>query len=466
MFVDKLNLLQINVSKKFQLDQHINTSLHRERKDVGQNSKQQLLPSCINQKEHVDSFNEELCRMMISCNIPLHNLDTPVFRNFLEKYTKEKVLSRRTISRKCVSKLYEENLQKIRNLVGDNYIWFSVDETTDANGRYIANFIVGILNGEPSPSHLIAVKELEKTNHLTISRFVNETLAMLFLPGQLPYEKVLYMVTDGAAYMVKAGQNLKIFFPNLLHVTCMAHAMNRVAETVREAFPLVNKLINGGKKVFLKAPSRVQVYKEMMENIPLPPQPILTRWGTWIEAALFYAEHIGKFKNVVQSFDAASSQCIADCQQLFAKSELIVQLNFIKANFSKIPIILKKLEEQNLLLSESISLVEDFRDCMKLSVNVVCSRILEKLNSLLTKNSDLALLQYVRNVIDGQTPNDVIIRNQIVLEKSYLFKYCPITSCDVERSFSRYKNLLEDNRRSFLLENLERHMIIYCNNFV
>jgi hypothetical protein len=87
-------------------------------------------------------------------------------------------------------------------------------------------------------SHIIAVKELERTNHLTISRFVNETLAMLFLPGQLPYEKVLYMVTDGAAYMVKAmnrvaetvtdgaaymvkaGQNLKKKIPNLLHVTC------------------------------------------------------------------------------------------------------------------------------------------------------------------------------------------------------------------------------------------------------
>jgi hypothetical protein len=84
--------------------------------------------------------------------------------------------------------------------------------------------------------------------------------------------------------------------------------MNRVAETVGEAFPLVNKLINGGKKVFLKAPNRVQVYKEMMENIPLPPQPILTRWGTWIEAALIYAEHIGKFKNVVQSIQSVYSR--------------------------------------------------------------------------------------------------------------------------------------------------------------
>jgi hypothetical protein len=53
---------------------------------------------------------------------------------------------------------------------------------------------------------------------------------------------------------------------------------------------------------------RTKVYKEMMENIPLPPQPILTRWGTWIEAALFYAEHIGKFKNVVQSIQSVYSR--------------------------------------------------------------------------------------------------------------------------------------------------------------
>ncbi|KRX29906.1 hypothetical protein T06_13412 [Trichinella sp. T6] len=31
------------------------------------------------------------------------------------------------------------------------------------------------------------------------------------------------------------------------------------------------------KKVFLKAPSRVQLFKEMAPEIPLPPQPVLTR---------------------------------------------------------------------------------------------------------------------------------------------------------------------------------------------
>jgi hypothetical protein len=34
-----------------------------------------------------------------------------------------------------------------------------------------------------------------------------------------------------------------------------------------------------------------------------------------------------------------------------------------------------------------------------------------------------------------------------------LFKYAPLTSCDVERSFSMYKKILSDNRRSFSFEN-------------
>jgi hypothetical protein len=36
------------------------------------------------------------------------------------------------------------------------------------------------------------------------------------------------MVTDAVPYMLKAAQNLKIFYPNLIHCTCLAHGLNRV----------------------------------------------------------------------------------------------------------------------------------------------------------------------------------------------------------------------------------------------
>jgi hypothetical protein len=41
------------------------------------------------------------------------------------------------------------------------------------------------------------------------------------------------------------------------------------------------------------------------------------------------------------------------------------------------------------------------------------------------------------------------------------FKYAPIASVDVERSFSKYKNVLADNRRSFTFENLRMFTVFY-----
>jgi hypothetical protein len=77
--------------------------------------------------------------------------------------------------------------------------------------------------------------------------------------------------------MVKAGESLAIFYPRMIHFTCLAHGLNRVAETIRAEYPLVNELIASTKKVFKKAPSRVAKYKEILPHTALPPEPILTR---------------------------------------------------------------------------------------------------------------------------------------------------------------------------------------------
>lgn len=45
------------------------------------------------------------------------------------------------------------------------------------------------------------------------------------------------------------------------------------------------------------------------------------------------------------------------------------------------------------------------------------------------------------------------------------FKYALITSTDVEHSFSRYKTLLMDNRRSSNFENIKKKLMIQCYTF-
>ncbi|KAJ4430186.1 hypothetical protein ANN_22396 [Periplaneta americana] len=43
------------------------------------------------------------------------------------------------------------------------------------------------------------------------------------------------------------------------------------------------------------------------------------------------------------------------------------------------------------------------------------------------------------------------------------FNYAPVVTADVERSFSQYKNMLSDNRRSLTFENLRMLVVTYCN---
>lgn len=134
------------------------------------------------------------------------------------------------------------------------------------------------------------------------------------LLGQLGInaEQLLLLVTDGARYMLKAGRALKVFYPNMLHVSCLCHALNRIAEEVRANFNEVDTLISNTKKVvknkksllilffkiFLKAPTRIAMYRELCPGLALPPQPALTRWGTWLDAVLFYSQNYEQIKYV------------------------------------------------------------------------------------------------------------------------------------------------------------------------
>jgi len=65
------------------------------------------------------------------------------------------------------------------------------------------------------------------------------------------------MLSNAAPYMAKTGDVLKVFYPNVIHTTCIAHMLNRITEKVREIHPNVKTLINNIKRSFLKAPSRV-----------------------------------------------------------------------------------------------------------------------------------------------------------------------------------------------------------------
>lgn len=87
--------------------------------------------------------------------------------------------------------------------------------------------------------------------------------------------------------MVKSAVAINVFYPKMIHLTCLAHRLHRIGETIRAKFIKVDKLIAEVKKIFLKAPSRVEKLKEMYPNLSIPPEPIITRWRTWLNAVKY-----------------------------------------------------------------------------------------------------------------------------------------------------------------------------------
>lgn len=149
----------------------------------------------VSKRNEREQFNLDLCEALISANIPLSKLENPSFKLFLEKYLKTSVPCESTLRKNYVKDVYSITISKIREHIGNNFIYFVVDETTDSCGRSIANLLIGILNEEKSNKcYLITCKEIEKVNNVTITRFINEGLTNFFLPDAVPFEKVILML--------------------------------------------------------------------------------------------------------------------------------------------------------------------------------------------------------------------------------------------------------------------------------
>ncbi|KAL4092042.1 hypothetical protein QTP88_026616 [Uroleucon formosanum] len=356
----KLCEVKINSDRKFVVTQHVNNEKHKRavirKNEKNKNSEIQQLVANTPKK---CLFSHDLCKALLSANIPLYKISNPQLKSFLEKYTSREIPSDSTLRKTYVNDIYEETMKNIREQIKGNKIWVSIDETTDSEGRYVANVIIGTLNTDaPGKTYLLTTEVLEKANNSTIVKLFDHSMFVLW-PNGIRHDDVLLFVTDAAPYMVKAGQTFQSLYSKMIHLTCLAHGIHRVAENIREKFKKVDKLISRVKQVFLKAPSRVLVFKsEAPATIPLPPEPILTRWGTWIIAASYYCKYYQVIRRVLLSLNAEDAISVKEAQQLIQEPDMEANLVYIHSNFGFIPEYITKLETQYISLSEALSAVK------------------------------------------------------------------------------------------------------------
>ena len=92
------------------------------------------------------------------------------------------------------------------------------------------------------------------------------------------FSRVLLLLVDAAAYVLKMGKGVASQMLSSIHVTCMTHAVHREAETTRAKFPDIHRLVSSCK-VFAKTPRRRSYFQELHPEVELPPEPITTRRG-------------------------------------------------------------------------------------------------------------------------------------------------------------------------------------------
>jgi hypothetical protein len=56
----------------------------------------------------------------------------------------------------------------------------------------------------------------------------------------------------------------------------------------------------------------------MCPELPLPPEAIPTRWGSWLNVVEFYAKNIEKVKAVVFELDASEAVAIEKAQTILS----------------------------------------------------------------------------------------------------------------------------------------------------
>ena len=242
----------VSAERIFTVKQHLESAKHIDlnNRNLDKKVTQQLLGQNSKAITNIN-FAEDLCSAFIDADIPLYKIRHASIKSFLERYTEYSVPSETNLRSVHVASIYKASVDNIRKNIKNRSLWLSIDETTDAAGRHVANVIIGILDVDDVISKqkfLLNIAVLDSANHFTIARLFDESIKIL--GEDFNKDLILLFITDAAPYMIKAARAIHVFYPKITHLTCVIHGLHRVCEQIRGLYPNVDRLIANIKSLF------------------------------------------------------------------------------------------------------------------------------------------------------------------------------------------------------------------------
>lgn len=146
------------------------------------------------------------------------------------------------------------------------------------------------------------------------------------------------------------------------------------------------------------------------------------------------------------------------------KVQLFNDISYICANFTSLSKLIKQLEAEEMLLFDSLNLIESTLQVLNQSNGEKSKIIYNKFINILDKNKGYEKIKTINDIMNGKITTHEL---DLSPKEISVFNCAPITTCSVERSFSRYKFIMNDRRYSFSLSelHLKNYFIANVNKF-
>ena len=307
-----------------------------------------------------------------------------------------------------------------------------MDEAEIAKQKYIS-VLVGSLDA-PNQTFLVDCHPHDSGSNVD-SSIILHTMDDILRQLEIKRENFSLFLTDAVRYMSLAGKTLKELYPSLMHVTCVAHLLHNRAMRVRAHFKNIDEIIATIKAATIKNTNRKKNFHDA--GLPSPPDSVITRWATWLRAALYYSENLPAVRTIVNNWTSAGLLVSR------AKDAINVDLvpDLVKINqYRTLAANVEFLDGSACTITEVYGLLKNmqFDDDPCAIKNYIKKRL---------SNSDLETIISCTNWTIDPTSYALLQKNQP-------------TSTAVERSFSMVSKLLRKDR-NFDVKNVKKYMMLY-----
>ena len=416
--------MSVKCDKKFFVISHRKSKQHQgklETKSKSQ-SKQTFL--------HFDqvNFKEQVVSSFLAADTPLLKLNHQLFARM------GKVLPSETAARACVAKLASQKEEQIQELLRDKKIFLIVDEAEVAKQKYIS-VLVGSLDA--NQTFLVNCHPLDSGRNVN-SSIILHTVDDILRQLEIKRENFSLFLTDAARYMSSAGKTLKELYPFFMHVTCVAHLLHNCAMRVRAHFKNIDEVIATIKAATIKNKDRKKDFHDA--GLPSPPDPVITRWATWLRAAIYYIENLTAVSTTVNNWTSAGL--------LVSRAKDAINVEGLVSDLVKI--------NQYRTLAANVEFLEGSACTITKAYGL--------LKNMQFDDDPCAINDYINKRLSNSDLDTIIDCTNLTIDPtSYaLLQKAQPTSAAVERSFSMLNKLLRKDR-NFDAKNVKKYMKLYYN---